>query len=163
MYLIRVYSGGIYKFDEFVEFVEDLGGLVLKKDSFHISRGQYYLSEEIRVLTIIPPGEEKEAELMARKLKGSMEKPDMKFKEKKKILSCLAIYDCLGQFPEGMEKTEILKYLKCPCPVQICNESEKNCYLDYLDEVLDGMVEMEFLEMKNTSNTIKYILKKRSK
>ncbi len=163
MYLIRVYSGGIYKFDEFVEFVEDLGGLVLKKDSFHISRGQYYLSEEIRVLTIIPPGEEKEAELMAKKLKGSMEKPDMKFKEKKRILSCLAIYDCLGHSPEGMQKSEILEYLKCPCSVQICNKSEKNCYLDYLDEVLDGMVEMEFLERESSSNKIKYTLKKRIK
>lgn len=49
MYQIMIYSGGLYKFDEFVEFIDDLGGLVLKRDKFYISRGEYFLSEEINI------------------------------------------------------------------------------------------------------------------
>ena len=54
MYEIILFSGGVYKYDELTEAVEDLGGLILRKDNFHISRGESYLSEEIEVMLIIP-------------------------------------------------------------------------------------------------------------
>lgn len=43
MYKILVYSGGVYRFEEVLECVEDIGGIVLKRDEFNISRGSYFI------------------------------------------------------------------------------------------------------------------------
>ena len=52
--MILGYSSGVYRFNEMVEFVEDNGGIVLTRDEFHISRGAYFISQEVHVILVIP-------------------------------------------------------------------------------------------------------------
>lgn len=159
MYLVLVYSGGIYKFDEFVEFVEDLGGLVLKKDSFHISRGDYYLGEDIRALTIIPSQEKEKTQQLAQELKGRIENLEMENDEKSKILSCLVVYDLLSNSPNGMGKEKIKELLDCPCSFHICDKNDKKCYFPNLEEILKAMVDMDLLNIQDKNGIIGYFLK----
>ncbi|WP_225370597.1 methyl-coenzyme M reductase family protein [Methanobrevibacter arboriphilus] len=42
MYELLLFTGGIYKFNEFKEFIDDLGGLIIEMESFKISRGMYF-------------------------------------------------------------------------------------------------------------------------
>ncbi|MDP3623668.1 MAG: methyl-coenzyme M reductase family protein [Methanobacteriaceae archaeon] len=145
MYQIRIYSGGLYKFNEFVEFIDDLGGLVLKRDKFHISRGEYFLSEELHALTVIPTQESENAEIKAKNLKGSLNLLDVEEDNRIKILSCLTLHDLLSKNIDGLNKEQIINEIKCPCISEICIENEE-CLLNYLDEVLDGMLQMEMIE-----------------
>ncbi|WP_042704343.1 methyl-coenzyme M reductase family protein [Methanobrevibacter arboriphilus] len=59
MYELLLFTGGIYKFNEFKEFIDDLGGLIIEMESFKVSRGMYFLSEEVKVLILVPIGEKK--------------------------------------------------------------------------------------------------------
>jgi len=54
VYILLGYSSGVYRFNEMVEFVEDDGGIVLTRDEFHISRGSYFISQEVHVILVIP-------------------------------------------------------------------------------------------------------------
>jgi hypothetical protein len=160
MYHIAIYVGGLYKFDEFKELVEDLGGLVLKKDRFSFSRGDYFMSEEVHVLTIIPREEKEETCMMAENIKGRLENPEIDEEERKKILSCLPIYDCLSKTTEWINRDMLEKNITCPCYSPICDKKEENCFTNYLEEVLDGMVSMEMIEERETESGKKYKIKK---
>ena len=70
VYMILGYSSGVYRFNEMVEFVDDAGGLVLTKDEFHISRGSYFISQEVHVLLVIPPEVLKDLKSLQRSYKG---------------------------------------------------------------------------------------------
>lgn len=159
MYSISIYTGGLYKFDEFKEFIEDLGGLVLKKDSFHLSRGQYFLSEEIHVLTIIPDEDKKITVKKAKEIKGALETPDITSDNLNKILFCLPISGILSECGSWMSKSEIENKIKCPCNAPFCNENVENCFTDYLQEVLDGMVQMEMIDQSEIDGKLMYKLR----
>ncbi len=60
MYEIIHFRGGLYKFDELSEYVEDVGGLVFNRDHFEIIRGTSYLSTEVHVILMIPKNELKQ-------------------------------------------------------------------------------------------------------
>ena len=57
MYRILHFSGGVHKFDLLAEHVDDVGGLLFQENHLHISRGNYFLSEEIQVILVVPPTE----------------------------------------------------------------------------------------------------------
>jgi len=57
MYSIIVFSGGYYRFDEFREYIEDIGGLVIRRDSLTIRRGIFFLRNELRALCVVPEDE----------------------------------------------------------------------------------------------------------
>ncbi len=159
MYQVLLYSGGIYKFDEFVEFVEDCGGLVLKKDSFYISRGEYYLGEEIRVLIIIPIQEKEKTVKMAQELKGKIETVDLEFEEKSKILSCLVVYDFLNNKLQPLEKEKIDENLTCHCNFQICEDSKTKCFFPDLEGIIETMVDLQLLVVQVKNGKKEYLLK----
>lgn len=159
MYQVLLYSGGIYKFDEFVEFIEDCGGLVLKKDSFYISRGDYYLGEEIRVLIIIPTPEKEKTVQMAQELKGKIESVDLEFEEKSKILSCLVVYDLLNNNLKPLEKEKIDENLACHCNLQICEDSQRKCFFPDLEEIIETMVDLQLLTVQVKKGKKEYLLK----
>lgn len=92
MYKLLLFSGGIYKFSEFEEFIEDIGGFIVKIDSFKISRGMYFLAEEIKVLLVAPSVEIEELMIFAKNIKGSIEKIDVEDIEKEKIILLFEIY-----------------------------------------------------------------------
>lgn len=156
MYKILVYSGGLYKFDEFIEFIDDLGGLVLKSDKLQLSRGEYYLSEEIHALTVIPAEERQNTEIMAQNLKGSINIPDIEKENEIKILSCLTLHDILSKSGKGLNKEQIINEVRCPCKSKICNENEEDCLLNYLDELLDAMIQMEMIKKQIIEKEVVY-------
>ncbi|MCK9152476.1 methyl-coenzyme M reductase family protein [Methanobacterium alcaliphilum] len=155
MYIITVYTGGSYKFDEFREFIEDLGGLILKKDCFQLIRGLYFLSEEIHVLTIIPYKDKEATIKKTKEIKGILEFPDFNEENRIKILSCLPLIDILSKNGSWMSKSEIKNTIKCPCETPICSEDEI-CCTEYMAEVLDGMVQMGMIEICEIQGNLKY-------
>ncbi|BBL61455.1 MAG: hypothetical protein ISP01_00735 [Methanobrevibacter arboriphilus] len=92
MYELLLFTGGIYKFNEFKEFIDDLGGLIIEMESFKVSRGMYFLSEEVKVLILVPIGEKKEITHFAKKIKGSIEPVLMEEKECEKVILIFEIY-----------------------------------------------------------------------
>lgn len=162
MYEIKAYSGGIYKFKDFKEFVEDLGGLILKKDSFHIIRGEYFLSEEIHVLTIIPHKDTEIVKKMAKDIKGRLESPNLNLNEKKQILSFLPIYDCLSQTNQELSKEDLKRSIECPCSTFICESQDHYCFKEDLEDILDIMVKIGMLDKNITEKEILYKLNKDS-
>ncbi len=159
MYKITIYVGGLYKFDEFKELVEDLGGLVLKKDRFSFNRGDYFIGEQVHVLTIIPREDKEKTEIIARDIKGRLEKPKISKKDKRKIMACLPIHDILSKSSDWISKESLEKSISCPCYSPVCNQKEEYCFIDYLEEVLSGMVDMEMLEEQESSNGKEYKIK----
>ncbi|MDI9624514.1 MAG: methyl-coenzyme M reductase family protein [Methanothermobacter sp.] len=154
MYKIVLFSGGPYRFEEFEEYVEDIGGLVLKKDRFNVSRGEYFLAEEIKALTIIPEEEEEQLKTIVNRIKGFIQELPFDENKKRKILLCILLHDSLTRNPQWMEKEEIEEKLVCPCEIKFC-ENSPECFID-LPEVLDAMVEMELLEKRDNKGTAEY-------
>ncbi len=156
MYQITIYSGGLYKFNEFKEFIDDLGGLVLKRDKIHLSRGEYFLSEEVHAFTIIPEEEVFNAEIIAKNIKGTLNIPDIDKENKIKILSCLDLHNLLSRSAGGLGKEAIENNIKCPCSSQICLEDPDDCIQNYLDEILEAMVQMEMIETQKIKKRVIY-------
>lgn len=156
MYQIIIYSGGIYKFNEFKELIDDLGGLVLKRDKLHLSRGEYFLSEEVQALTIIPEEEVFNAGIIAKSIKGTLNIPDIDKENKIKILVCLDLHNLLSRSTGGISKAEIENNMKCPCSSQICLEDPDDCILNYLDEMLEAMIQMEMIESHEIEQGVIY-------
>jgi len=160
MYEIILFSGGVYKYDELVETVEDLGGLVLRKDNFHISRGESYLSEEIEVMLIIPEEDKPTIKSVSQDIKGNIDKLNLEKTERNSILTYLSIYNVLSQTNSGMTIKEIEDLIECPCPVQLCQYNENNsCVIDELDESINKLCSQKLIESRKMNNKIEYHLK----
>jgi len=160
MYEIILFSGGVYRFDELAEIVEDVGGLVLRKDYFHISRGQSYLSEEVQVMLIIPEEDKPIIESFSQDIKGIISKLDLENSERNIILTYLSIYNVLSQTNTWMTINEIEDLIECPCQAQLCQNSEnKNCVLDELEESLNKLCLQNIVESRNGDNRIEFRLK----
>ncbi|MEA4957664.1 hypothetical protein SDC9_08626 [bioreactor metagenome] len=126
MYELLLFTGGVYKFNEFKEFIEDIGGLIIEMESFKISRGIYFLSEEINVLILAPVGEKEEIEFFAKNIKGSIEQVKMEEKESEKVIIIFEIY----------KKLKINK-------------------LSSIDEIVANLIDNnEFIKIKNRKNEI---------
>ncbi len=154
MYEIVLFTGGPYKFEEFQEYVEDVGGLVLKKDRFDIIRGEYFLCEEIRALTVLPGEEKKQAKKLAKEIKGNLEELDVDEDDQRKILLCIILHGSLSRYHEWADRGEIEDELTCPCEIRICSDTIE-CFKD-TPEVLEAMVEMELLEKRDNKGTVEY-------
>jgi len=111
MYKLLLFTGGVYKFNEFKEFIEDIGGLIVQMDSFEINRGMYFLSEEIKVLIIVPSDEENELKAIVKQIKGNIKTIAIKESEIEKIVLIFEIYKNL-KTNEFMDLTTIIHCLK---------------------------------------------------
>jgi hypothetical protein len=159
MYHVTIYTGGIYKFDEFIEFIEDLGGIVLKRDKFQISRGDYFLSEEVHALMVIPEKEQQNVILMAKKLKGTINIPEIDPEDEMKVLSCLLVHDYLSKAMGWINDDEIKNQIKWPFNFPMLINNNENQLSDILEDVLEGMVMMEMVVKQITDNETLYRIK----
>ena len=165
MYKLLLFNGGVYKFDEFEELIEDIGGLKIEMESFKISRGNYFLSEEMNVLIIVPENEKEIVKSFAKKIKGSVEPVQMENKEIEKGIIIFEIYKKL-QNTEYMNINEIIKYLLDKadfisidnCSIEIIFHEED--FPEKINKILIMMEKMNIIEKFKKDKLIYYKIKK---
>lgn len=161
MYQILHFRGGVYKFDELVEFVEDTGGMVLKKDSFERIRGVYFLSTEVDVLLIIPEDEVAKTEALVNEIQGIVDDIEPTDDQYNLFLSYLSMYDALTKIGGWADKKNLKEAIRCPCYSELCTYLEESeCQLDeILDEILTQMCLTEIVEHKESDGKSRFRLK----
>lgn len=165
MYELLLFTGGIYKFDEFKEFIDDIGGLIVEMESFKVSRGMYFLSEEMKVLIIAPEEEKELIKDFAKKIKVNIEPVLMEDKEIEKVILIFEIHKKL-QITKNINIENIIEYLldnpdfikiKNCNSENICNE---NTFDEKIKELLILMEEMNIIEKIEKENLIHYQIKR---
>lgn len=159
MYSILVYNGGVYRFDELVEFVEDSGGMVLRRDDFHVSRGAYFIAQEVHVVIIAPEEVIPDLEIMVHELKGDIELIDVEYEDKINMVSLLPVYNILSSQGKWTKIQAIEDYLECPCVDGVCQEFEKTPCIEDLKKTLEAMTRMEIAESREKDDELEYRLK----
>jgi hypothetical protein len=159
MYKILVYNGGVYRFDELVEFVEDVGGLVLKRDDFHVSRGAYFISQEVHVIIVTPEDVTEDLEAMASDLMGDIEVLDVDYPDKINVISLIPVYNILSRENSWMDIDVLNDKLECPCVDGVCQEFKKSPCLTDIEKTLEAMCRMEITESRNSNGKVEYRLK----
>jgi hypothetical protein len=159
VYMVLGYSSGVYRFSEMVEFVEDAGGIVLNRDEFHISRGSYFISQEVHVILVIPPEVLKDLKLFAKELKGDIEDLEVDKEQKINVMSIVPVYNLLSREDSWLDIETMRNSMACPCITEVCMEFEENC-LEDLEKTLDAMKRMEIIEAKDSSGILEYKLKR---
>ncbi len=162
MYEVFFFRGGVYKFDELAEYIEDVGGMVLSKDCFEVIRGDSYLSTEVHVLLIVPEEEVENTKSLITEIKGIVDDVEVTEKQKKLLLSYLSIYDALNRTEVWTEKERLRDIITCPCYALLCNQvGDDECQLnDELEQILAEMCENEVIEHKISGGKSEYRLKK---
>ena len=163
MYEIFYFRGGVYKFDELVEYIEDVGGMVLRKDCFELIRGDSYLSTEVHVLIVVPEEEVKNTKSLIEEIKGISDKVEATDEQKKSLLAYLSIYDSLNRNDTWAEEERIKDTIACPCYALLCNQLEdEECQLDSkLEQILTEMCANGIIEHNiSDDGKSKYRLKK---
>lgn len=163
MYKILVYNGGVYRFDELVEFVEDSGGMILRRDDFHVSRGAYFISQEIHVVIIAPEEVTEDLNLMAAELKGDIELIEVEYDDKINLVSLLPVYNILSRQGNWTAIQKIEELLECPCVDGVCQEFEKTPCLEDVKKTLEAMNRMEITESREMEGKLEYRLKNEDK
>ena len=131
MYEIFYFRGGLYKFDELVEYIEDVGGMVLRKDHFEMIRGDSYLSTEVHVLIVVPEEEVANTKSLIDEIKGVSDDVKATGEQKKTLLAYLSIYDSLNRKDTWTEEGSLKDNITCPCYALLCNQIEdEECQLD---------------------------------
>lgn len=162
MYEIFFFRGGVYKFDELVEYIEDVGGMVLSKDCFEIIRGDSYLSTEVHVLLIVPEKEVKSTKSLIEEIKGITDEVEVNEEQKRLLSSYLSIYDALNRTDVWTEKGRLKDLITCPCYALLCTQIEdEECQLDAeLEQILAEMCANDVIEHKIANGKFHYRLKK---
>ena len=158
VYMILGYSSGVYRFNEMVEFVDDAGGIVLTRDEFHISRGSYFISQEVHVLLVIPPEVLKNLKVMAKELQGDIEYLEVKKEDKINVMSILPVYNILSHEDSWMDIETMLNISGLSLRNRGLKEFEGTCLMD-IDKTLDAMKRMEIVKSRDSSGIIEYKLK----
>ena len=107
MYMVVVFRGGPHRFHEFEEFVDDAGGLVIRKDVFSVNRGSYFLRNELRVLCVVPEAEEEKLKRTARRIKGEVERVIPGPETSEILMACLEVYDTLASTESWIEGEDL--------------------------------------------------------
>ncbi len=162
MFEIMHFRGGIYKFDELVEFVEDTGGMVLKKDFFEISRGDSYLSKEVHVLLVVPEEELNSIKLLISEIKGMVDEIETTDDQYNLFLSYLSIYDALNRIGGWADRDVLKDTINCPCHSELCiHLQEEKCQLDeILEEILAELRLIDVIEHREHDGISQFRLKK---
>ena len=157
MYEVLHFRGGVYRFDELSEYVEDVGGLVLQRDHFEISRGDYYLSTEVHVILMVP---EEELDTLKSMISENVETTK---EQKIHLFSYLSVYDALNKYDDWTLKENIKSIMVCPCYTMLCEDSgDKECLLnEKFDEILEEMLSNEIIESKIDGEKVFYRLKRK--
>ena len=157
MYNIYLYSGGVYRFDELKESVEDIGGLVLKKEHFHISRGASFLAEELQVIFIVPQQDKDVIKSFTSELKGRLDKLEMEDLEETDLLTYILISDALIRKGSWITPEEIESLIQCPCAAQLCNyQGTETCVLEELNATLEKLCLQNILKSREIEGKTEY-------
>jgi len=159
MYIVLVYNGGVYRFEELVEFVEDSGGMVLRRDDFHVSRGAYFIAQEVHVVIIAPEEVVPDLKCLADELKGDIEIIEVEYDDKINLVSLLPVYNILSRQGNWTNIQTIEDLLECPCVDGICQEFEKTPCIEDLKKTLEALTRMEIAESRELNNEPEYRLK----
>ncbi len=158
MYRILGYTGGVYRFNELVEMVEDIGGIILKRDDFQISRGAYFISQEMHVIIVIPEESLKDLKNIANELKGDIEELDVDDEQKVGVISLLPVYNALSCAGNWTDIETLNDLIQCPCINGVCTElNEDSCIK--LEKTLEAMYRMEIVEKRLNGEDKEYRLR----
>lgn len=147
MYRVLLFSGGIYKFDQLQEYLEDVGGILIREDRLQITRGSSFLSEEVRVMLIVPIKEVEPIKSLANEIKGEIEVLKIEQNLKNEYISIISIYNILSQANNWRNIEEIIELMECPCQSNICRENEQ-CTFNEIKNTLEKMMSLKILEMR---------------
>jgi len=159
MYKILVYSGGVYRFDEVLECVEDIGGIVLKKDELNISRGSYFISQEVHVIIVNPEEGLDELKKIAADLEGDIEELNIDDEIRIAVVSILPVYNLLSKANKWVDVKYLEDTIECPCLNGVCKEFNDISCLENLEKTLNDMCRMEIAEKRTLSNVNEYRIK----
>ena len=148
MYQVLLFNGGIYKFIQLQEYLDDVGGILITEDRLQISRGSSFLSEQIRVTLIVPSKEVESIKLLANEIKGEIEILKIDQSLEHELLSIINIYNVLSLANNWVKSEEIKLLMECPCISNICREDEK-CTFNKIDEILSKMCALKILETRH--------------
>lgn len=160
MYRILGFNGGVYRFDEVKELVDDMGGLIITRDEFSITRGAYFISQEIHVIMLVPEESLVDVESLVQDVKGDIEVLDVEEKYENAIISLIPVYNILSKAGKWVDIETIENMVSCPCLNGVCEQLEsETCSIDLL-ETLDNMCRMELAEERENSNRKEYRIRK---
>ncbi|WJI08690.1 hypothetical protein FGU46_00575 [Methanobacterium sp. CWC-01] len=168
MYRIIRFKGGVYRFDELAEYLEDAGGMLFQEDRMHIIRGSSFIREELQVMMIIPPDEVEHVKSLAEGIKGQIEE-DLNLDPQKELemFHYFYLYHALSQAGGWMnlsmikDLTDALYHAEDPLPDLV--------YLNYFSESsrpedfkksLDIMCRLQLLEVRDETGEPEYRIKK---
>lgn len=168
MYRIIRFKGGVYRFDELAEYLEDAGGMLFQEDRIHIIRGSSFIREELQVMMIIPPDEVEHVKSLAEGIKGQIEE-DLNLDPQKELemFHYFYLYHALSQAGGWMnlsmikDLTDALYHAEDPLPDLV--------YLNYFSESsrpedfkksLDIMCSLQLLEVRDEKGEPEYRIKK---
>ncbi|MDD1764322.1 MAG: hypothetical protein LUQ70_06365 [Methanobacteriaceae archaeon] len=168
MYRIIRFTGGVYKFDELAEYLEDAGGMLVQEDRLHIIRGSSFITQELRVIMIVPGDEVEQVKSLAQDIKGQIDEDvNLDTQEELEMLHYFYLYQALSQAGEWVnlscikDLTEILYHAEDPLPDLV--------YLNYFNESalpedfrksLDTMCSLQLLEVREEKGKPKYRVKR---
>ena len=155
MYRVLLFSGGIYKFDTLQEYLEDVGGVLIREDRLQITRGSSFLSEEVRVMLIVPLKEVEPVKSLANEIKGEIESLEIDQNLENEFISIISIYNSISQANNWINIEEIIELMECPCPSNICREDEQ-CTFNDIEDTLKKMCSLKILEMREALGIQEY-------
>jgi hypothetical protein len=161
MYKILLFSGGVYKFELLVEFIEDIGGLIVQEEHLHITRGSSFLSEEIRVMLIVPHSEFSGVRSIADDIKGNIEEFIIEETLKNNLINTLKIYNVLCKANDWLDQTAIKEMIDnsvedgCFEIEPHENDSEEN-----LEDCLELMISLKIIQKRENNGIDEYSMLK---
>ena len=164
MYKILHFSGGVYKFDLLAEHVEDVGGLLFQENHLHISKGSYFLSEEVQIIFIVPSNEVASVRDLASEIKGEIKEVDIEEPLKIKLINSMDIYNILCKADDWVNLDIILESAEYDAIENGFIESGNDNHIqNNLKECLDLMLSLELIEKRETDGTLEYCILKSDK
>ena len=158
MYKILLFSGGLYKYDLLVEHVDDVGGLIIQKDSLQISRNTSFLREEIKVLLIIPSNEISSVRSLAKEIKGEIEELELEEPIREKLLKSLKIYDFLSKSNSWLNKESIENRIDEEEELTSNINAKKKDDIPKVEECLELMSTLEIVQRRQKNNEFEYCI-----
>jgi hypothetical protein len=168
MYRIIRFTGGVYRFHELAEYLEDAGGMLVQEDRLHIIRGSSFITQELQVIMIIPPDEVEHVKSLAQDIKGQIEEDlNLDPQDEVEMLHYFYLYHTLSQAGEWVDLsmikdlTDQLYHAEDPLPDLV--------YLNYFNESstpedfkksLDIMCSLELLEVRDPQGKPEYRVKR---
>jgi len=156
------FTGGVYKFDELAEYLDDAGGLLIREDRLHINRGSYFISQELQVIMIVPQEEVNHLIAQASEIKGIIEEVSLKEKDEKEMFLFLILYNIFSQTNNWVSLSWVKNFMEAS------NHEEYLIGLEVVDDqlidlqkALDSMCSLELLDKRDKNETIEYRIKTR--